>query len=134
MEPAPGPIDHTAFRLEAAFNAHDADALASLYSDDATLMPPNEPMVKGRPAIQAWFDRALQRLGSVRIVPIQSQIVGDQAFQIGTFTSRATSAEGSPSAQEDAAVATGKYVLLLTCSAGDWKIHYDIWSLDHSIG
>jgi ketosteroid isomerase-like protein len=90
FRPSPaGSIDHIAVHLETAFNAGDAKTLASLYSDDATLMPPNEPMVSGRREIQTWFERALQRLRSVRIVPIESKIVGDQAFEVGTFTSRA---------------------------------------------
>jgi ketosteroid isomerase-like protein len=54
-------LDEIAGRLEAAFNAKDAAALASLYSETATFMPPN---------------------GTVRIVP--------EAFQVGTFTSVAS--------------------------------------------
>ena len=129
-----GPIDQIAVHLEAAFNAGDARALASLYSDDATLMPPNQSMVSGRLEIQTWFERAFQRLRSVRIVPIESKIVGDQAFQVGTFTSRAKSIEGSSSVQEPDVGVTAKYVLILKSCAGEWKIQYDIWNLDQSIG
>ena len=113
-------VDDIAGQLEAAFNAGDAAALASLYSDSAVLMPPNEPMVKGRAGIQAWFERALPRVGRVSIAPVESTAIGDRGFQIGTFTTRPTS---------DAALA-GTYVLLLTQRAGAWQIEYDIWSLD----
>jgi ketosteroid isomerase-like protein len=126
-------IADVAVRLEAAFNASDAVALASLYSDTAILMPPNEPMVSGRAGILAWFEKALQRLGSVSIVPIESTAVGDQAFQVGTFTSSAQTEATSSSTQDRPPALTGKYVLLLKHSAGHWKIQYDIWSLDQPI-
>lgn len=117
-------VHDIAARLEAAFNARDAAALASLYSETAILMPPNEPIVSGRTAIQAWFERALLRLRSVRIVPIESTAESDQAFQVGTFTTAVTS-----SGREDAPL-PGKYLLVLRKHAGEWKIQYDIWSLD----
>ncbi len=111
-------------RLEAAFNASDAVTLAALYSDTAILMPPNEPMVCGRTEIQTWFERALVRLRSVRIVPVESTAESDQAFQVGTFTTAVSS-----SGKEDSLL-PGKYVLVLKNYGGEWKIQYDIWSLD----
>ena len=111
-------------RLEAAFNAGDAVTLASLYSETAILMPPNEPMVRGRTEIQTWFERALVRLRSVRIVPVESTAESDQAFQVGTFTTAVSS-----SGKEDNLL-PGKYVLVLKNYGGEWKIQYDIWSLD----
>lgn len=122
-------IEDIAPRMEAAFNAGDAKALALLYGDTAILMPPNEPMVRGRAEIQAWFERALSRLRCVRIIVTESLREGDQAFQAGTFTSGATDASSSPAGVSGATVA-GKYVLLLARQAGDWKIQYDIWNLD----
>ena len=81
-----GPIDQITVHLETACNVGDAKALAYLYSDDAMLMPPNQSMVSERLEIQTWFERVFQRLRSVRIVPIKSKIIGDQAYQVGTFT------------------------------------------------
>jgi ketosteroid isomerase-like protein len=133
---ARGRTAHTAdiaARLEAAFHARDAAALASLYSDDAALMPPNEPMVRGRAEIQAWFERALARLRRIRVLAAESLVEGDRAFQTGTLTSSAADAASS-TAEEDDAPRTGKYVLLLVKHAGDWKIQYDIWNLDEPAG
>jgi len=119
-------VDDIAARLEAAFNASDASALASLYSDTAVLMPPNEPMVRGRAEIRGWFERALVRPRSVRIVPIETTAEADRAFQVGTFTTAISS-----SREEDAPLAA-KYVLVLRNLGGEWKIEYDIWSFDQS--
>jgi ketosteroid isomerase-like protein len=113
-------------RLEAAFNASDAVTLASLYSDTAILMPPNEPMVRGRAEIQTWFERALVLPRIVRIVPIETTAEVGQAFQVGTFTTVVAS-----SGKEDAPV-PAKYALVLKNYGGEWKIEYDIWSLDQS--
>ena len=121
-------VHDIAARLEAAFNASDAVALASLYSDTAILMPPNEPMVSGRTEIQAWFERALLRLRSVRIMPIESKAEGDRAFQVGTFTTAVWSAG------KEGASLPAKYVLVLEKRGGEWKIEYDIWSLDQPAG
>jgi ketosteroid isomerase-like protein len=126
-------VGDIAARLQAAFNAGDAAALASLYSETAVLMPPNEPMVRGRAGIQGWFEQALPRVGSVSITPIESTSVGDQAFQAGAFTSRSPAGAGS-SIPDPSPARAGKYVLLLRRSAGHWKIECDIWSLDQPIG
>ena len=123
-----------AVRLEAAFNAGDAAALASLYADSAILMPPNEPLVRGRAGIHAWFEQALPRVGTVSITLIESTAVGDHAFQVGTFTSSSPAGAGSSPKQEWPSTRAGKYVLLLRRSAGHWKIECDIWSLDQPIG
>ena len=127
-------IDNIAVRLETAFNASDAAALASLYSETAILMPPNEPVVSGRRAIQAWFEQALPRVGQVGIVPIQAIVAGDHAFQVGTFTTSSKAGGMSSTADVPGAIRTGKYVILLTSSGGHWTIQYDIWSLDQPPG
>jgi ketosteroid isomerase-like protein len=119
-------VHDIAARLEAAFNASDAVTLALLYSDTAILMPPNEPMVRGRAEIQTWFERALVLPRIVRIVPIETTAEVGQAFQVGTFTTVVAS-----SGKEDAPV-PAKYALVLKNYGGEWKIEYDIWSLDQS--
>jgi ketosteroid isomerase-like protein len=123
-------IDDIAARLEAAFNASDAAALAALYSETAVLMPPNEPAVRGRRDIQLWFERVLPRVGHVGIAPSESTIAGDHAFQVGAFTTSPNAGGSPPGADTTSGVRTGKYVLLLKSSGGHWTIQYDIWSLD----
>ena len=40
---------------EAAANRKDASSIAALYTEDALLMPPNAPAVRGRAAVEAFF-------------------------------------------------------------------------------
>jgi ketosteroid isomerase-like protein len=116
-----GSIDQVAVQLASAFNATDAVKLASLYTETATLMPPNEVVVKGRIAIQAWFQAALGRLGEIQIFPIRSSILGGEAFQVGTFM---ITPKGGSSPR------AFKYVLILNRVEAQWQIAYDIWNSD----
>jgi ketosteroid isomerase-like protein len=55
-----------------AFNAKDAKAVAAFYADDAVLMPPNVQLVKGRVAIQTYFEGLFkQGLTDLRLSPIE---------------------------------------------------------------
>ena len=116
-----GSIDQVAVELASALNATDAVKLASLYTETATLMPPHEGTVKGRMAIQAWFQAALGRLGKIEIIPIKSSILAGEAFQVGNF--KITPKDGS-------SPRTFKYVLILNLVEGQWQIAYDIWNSD----
>jgi ketosteroid isomerase-like protein len=131
--PEPARIEDIAPRMEAAFNAGDAAALAALYANTAILMPPNEPTVRGRADIQGWFEQALTRLRHIRIIVTESLTEGDHAFQAGTFTSSPDAASSSSAGGPGATVA-GKYMLRLKKYTGGWKIQYDIWNLDQPAG
>ena len=116
-----GPIDQVAVELASALNATDAVKLASLYTETATLMPPHEGTVKGRMAIQAWFQAALGRLGKIEIIPIKSSILAGEAFQVGNL--KITPKDGS-------SPRTFKYVLIFNRVEAQWQIAYDIWNSD----
>lgn len=38
-----------------AFETQNAQGIAALYTEDAKLLPPNEPLVKGRANIERWY-------------------------------------------------------------------------------
>lgn len=112
-------LDEIAILMANAFNGKKANDLAFLYDRTAILMPPGEPAVEGRTAIQQWFAAALVRLGTIQIVPSETRAFNDLAFQVGTFTTIAS----------DASV-TGKYVLILHRTDEGWLIRHDIWNLN----
>lgn len=115
-------IEDIAAKLEAAFNAKDASALAAMYAEDATLMPPNQPAVSGRAAIRAWFEAVLPRVATVKIAPARASVFEREAFEVGTFSSTAVGQSGP--------LNTFKYVLLFTRSGRGWQIQCDIWNGD----
>lgn len=115
-------VEDIAAQLEAAFNAKDASALAAMYAEDATLMPPNQPAVIGHASICAWFEATLPRVGTVRIAPTRTSVFEREGFQVGTFSATATGQSGPPN--------TFKYVLLLTRAGRGWQIQCDIWNGD----
>ncbi len=116
-------LQQIAVQLAAAFNAKDPAKLASLYTQTAILMPPNEGIVRGRAAIQAWFQPAMQRIRSIQIVPIRSSTLGKKGFQVGTFS---VTAEGDTSLSPR----RYKYALILKRVGEQWQIDCDIWNSD----
>ena len=115
-------LNKMATEWAAAYNAKDAAKLAGFYTEDAVYMPPNEPIAKGRAAIEAHFKRELQ-LGStnLQLMPIESAISGSQAFEAGTAT--VTVPGGGTE--------SGKYLVVFKQVGGAWKIAYDINNADH---
>ena len=109
----------------AAFNAKDAAKVASFYTDDAALMPPNEPMVSGRKNIQAWFQKAIdQGLTDMRLMPRESATAGTQAFEAGTYSLTVKGGSGAPMTDK------GKYMVVMKRVSNDWKIAHDIFNSD----
>jgi uncharacterized protein (TIGR02246 family) len=114
-------LNKLAAEFEAAFNAGDAAKVASMYAEDAVAMPPNEPMVKGRSAIEAALKKDMAK-GKVtlKFSPFESAVVGDRAYEAGT------TAVTLP----DGRTVNEKYVVLFRRVGNEWKIAYDIWNSD----
>jgi uncharacterized protein (TIGR02246 family) len=105
----------------ATYNAKDAAKLAGFYAEDAVYMPPNEPMAKGRAAIEAHFKREFQQgFTNLKLTPLESAISGSQAYEAGTATITA------PGGRTE----NGKYVVVFKQVGGAWKIAYDINNTD----
>ena len=123
-------LDKVTSELVAAFNAEDAARAALVYAEDAVLMPPNMPMVKGRTAIEAHFAKEFAATDmTLHLKPIASTIEGSQGFGIGTSAFTLKRGGASPSVT-GGTVETGKYVLVFKQVGTDWKIAYDIFNSD----
>ena len=65
-------------------NASDAAGLASLYTNDAVLMPPNQAAVTGNQAIESWFQTTFDQFTTEFTVASEElEVVGDWAFDWG---------------------------------------------------
>jgi uncharacterized protein (TIGR02246 family) len=109
-----------------ASSAGDANALASLYASDATVLPPNEPMRQGEAAKKYWIDITNSFSGPTELTPTAVGGGGDLAYAVGTYRATLTprKAGAKPLPTEE-----GKYLEVLRKQAdGSWKIIYDMWS------
>jgi uncharacterized protein (TIGR02246 family) len=114
-------LDKLAKEWAAAFNAKDAARVASFYAEDAVLMPPNGPMVKGRANIEAEWKRVLaEGVTNIQLRPVESSTSANHAFEAGTST---LTVKGGNQVN-------GKYVVVYKRVGGDWKLAYDIFNDD----
>jgi uncharacterized protein (TIGR02246 family) len=107
----------------AAFNKGDAAAVAALYSEDAYVLPPGSAMVKGRPAIEAFWRQAAQQMTDAKLTTVDVLPLGRSAArEIGTVTLKTK----SQPPQE----IVGKYVVVWRKMGREWKLATDIWNTD----
>ena len=103
-----------------AFNKHDAESLAALYTQDAVLLPPNEPAVFGRDAIKADHQE-LFATGDfkIEVEPLETVIDGQLAYVAGRY--RMWTDDGD-------LVDRGKYIEIWRAINGEWLIHRDMYN------
>ena len=106
-----------------AFNKGDYAALGSMYAEDAYLLPPGSPMIKGRAGIQSFWTEAGKAIGDVKLTTVDVKPLGGEAArEIGTFS---LMTKAQPSQQ-----VVGKYVVVWQKVGSDWKLAADIWNAD----
>jgi ketosteroid isomerase-like protein len=104
----------------------DADAVGELYTEDARVLPADNPMVEGKAAARAFWAGAIQQLGLRRaqLDTIDIESSGDLACEVGRFTLTIQ----PPGA--DVITARGKYAVVWKHVGDEWKLHVDIWNSD----
>ena len=118
-------LSKIAAEFGAAVSAGNAAKTAMLYTADATVMPPNEPSIKGRANIQAWFQKQIDAGGvNLKLQPIESRISSDLAFETGFYSFSLKQKTGASITD------TGKYIVVLRKDGADWKISHDIFNSD----
>jgi uncharacterized protein (TIGR02246 family) len=109
--------------FEAAFNRGDTNAVAALYTQDATLMPPDADIISGRTSIaEFWAGARAMGIRSVSLQIHDVQTAGDTAYEIGTATLDIQPAGGAGS------TARVKYVVVWKRLAAGWHLAVDIWN------
>jgi len=109
----------------AALNAKDAQAAAALYTEDAVLIPPGEPLVRGREAIEEYWRGAIES-GGVRDVSVETMDAlssGSLGYETGSFILTANGPDG------EAVIDRGRYIELLRREPdGRWLSTHGIWN------
>lgn len=105
--------------------AGNDSGLAALYTEHATLMPPNQGIVEGRAAIRARFD-AFPPMAEMTLTPIDVDGRGDIAYVRGNYVVTAAGPEGTPAVPD-----RGKYVEIWRREGGrEWRLALDIFNSD----
>lgn len=113
-------------REVAALNAGSVTAFRAVYTDDALVMPPNEPAVRGE-QVDEW-QRAFLGMFSLQLSYSNEEIelAGDWAFHLYALEVTLT-----PKAGGESMVETGKGIHILERQPdGSWLIAVDTWNSD----
>src|ERR1051326_2005986 len=109
-----------------AASAGDLNAIVSFYSDDATLLSPNAPVVKGKDAIRKEWDGIMKGFGNtLHWQPTKAEAAksGEIGYTIGTYEGTFTPPNGKPVHDK------GKYLEVWKKQAdGKWKCVADMYS------
>jgi uncharacterized protein (TIGR02246 family) len=110
-----------------AVNAGDAKGVAMLYAADGVEMPPNQPSVKGRAAIEAYHQKLNSMMGAaITITATETIVQGDVAVDVGTYRQTLTPKAAGAKPFQD----TGKYIVVLERTGGAWHVSHTIYNSD----
>ena len=103
-----------------AFEKANIPLLATNYTDDAKMMPPNSESVNGKEAIGGFF-QAVMGMGIKRVVfeTATAESYGETAIEEGSYQ---LMVEGNH------VVDQGKYIATWKKTGGEWKVYRDIFN------
>lgn len=108
-----------------AFNGGDAARVASHYTENARLMPPNSDILQGRPAIEGFVKEFLQMKPAITFSLLTVHEAPDMCAAVGRY-----GMELHPPGAETQADA-GKFIEIWTRQPdGSWLIADDIFNSD----
>jgi uncharacterized protein (TIGR02246 family) len=110
-------------RFSEAFGRGDMNAVAALYTEDGTLLPPGSAPVKGRAAIAEFWKAA--HAGGVKGVMLMTdgvETAGDLAYETGSAQLMVQPKRGKPT------ISHSKYLVVWKRTGGTWSLHRDIWN------
>jgi uncharacterized protein (TIGR02246 family) len=111
-----------------AFNAKQIPQVMDLYAENATFMPPNRPVLRGRDAIRNFYDELINQTGATNLNLDVSEVVGHGplAYQAGSYEIEYKPTTGVAARDRD----RGKYLFVLRELGGTWRYEYTVWNSD----
>ena len=119
-------VDSAANRLVRALRANSSDSLMALMADDVVLMPPNEPVLKGKGAVRAWYDQFLTQLRTSGLTITNREVLmgGEWATELAAFQWTLAPVAGGP-----AVIDRGNYVQVWHHEPdGRWLFARELWN------
>ncbi len=104
----------------AAFNKGDSAGLAALYTENGQILPPNSGFVKGKQAIQTFW-QALFDMGikAAKLEIVEVEGYSDTVIEVSKYTLQG---------EEGQVLDQGKYIVIWKQENGQWKLHRDIFN------
>jgi ketosteroid isomerase-like protein len=124
-------VDEGNREFGAATARKDYAGMAALYTDNAKVMPPNEPIVSGKEAIEKYWRSAATELGltEVTLKTVDLEIAGDTAYEVGEADMKL-----SVLSFIGGSVAKTKYLVVWRRGDdGQWRRDRNIWNNTTSI-
>lgn len=121
-------IDSLRARYASAWLAGNAERVTELYATDAVLLYPDQPALRGQPAIRAYFEGffAAFRQEEFSLTSEEIQVTDRWAFDRGTVRWRGVPQGGGPAVTDE-----GKYLVILERQAdGSWRVARDMDNSD----
>ena len=102
----------------------DTTGLATLYTEDAKLMPTNSPAIVGRENIKEFWAAAAETMGvkDAALTTVELVGEGDTVTEYGEYKLM-VQLEGQEAGED-----VGKYVVLWNKTPEGWKLHWDIFN------
>lgn len=110
--------------LETAFNRGDIQACADVYSDDAEIIAEDTPAVRGRLAIERFFNEQVSREISFDTDSSVSIVSGNVAIEQGTYRVR--------NVVQGVDVEYGDYLNVWRKTNGKWKAYRSMFNVTMS--
>ncbi|TPJ44789.1 SgcJ/EcaC family oxidoreductase [Mesorhizobium sp. B2-5-13] len=109
-----------------SINSKDAAGVASLYTEDASALPPDMKRVDGRENIQKIWQGAIEYgVSDLKLTTVEVQEVGDFAFETSAFSYKMPGKDSKPVDGVGKAMVVWK-----KAPDGKWQIYRDIWNSD----
>jgi uncharacterized protein (TIGR02246 family) len=111
-----------------AVTAKDVEAFVSFYAEDASVLPPNAPLVTGKESVRKWASGTMATPGfavSWQTTKVEVSRAGDLAYSTDAYQVTANDAKGRPLTDR------GKEVIVWKKQPdGKWKVAVDIYNSD----
>ena len=111
-------------QYDEAYNSKSASAMASLYTENGTLVPPGRPPVEGRQALTVYYQGRFDSGATGHVTRVNEvHALGDGGFGIGQFSVTAPGPDGAPHE------AHGNTVYIYEHAPDGWKLRLVIGSV-----
>lgn len=106
--------------FEATFARGDAADIADWYTDNGMLLPAGSDIVKGKRAIEAFWQEAIDLgIKHIKLDLVEVEQHGDTAIEVSYYTMRSA---------DDLVIDHGKGMVTWKYEDDTWKLHRDIWT------